>query len=192
MVYQFKIQLEDVTNPPVWRRVMVPEKFTFEQFHQLIHLAFGWEGYHLYQFSPTGYGSQPLIGIPSGYEFDVPDMNAKKTKLNQVFTQEKQTFNYLYDFGDSWSHHIVLEKLLPDTIKIPVCVAGKGACPPEDCGGAYAYEDLKTILANPSHEEYEEMKEWLGMEDDEKWDAGAFDMEEVNGLLKEWFGEGGK
>jgi len=117
-------------------------------------------------------------------------MNALKTKLNKVFTHEKQSFTYIYDFGDDWTHKIVLEKLVPGELLNPVCLDGKGACPPEDCGGAWGYEELKLTMANPSHEEYKEMKEWLGLEDEEEWDAGEFDLDEVKERLKDEFGKG--
>ena len=187
MAYQFKIQLKDITKPPVWRRVIVPEKLTFDDFHLVIQALFGWDNYHLYQFSPSGYGSNPVIAIPSKDDWEQPEMNSMKTKLNKVFSQEKQTFNYIYDFGDDWNHKIVLEKLVPDDIISPVCLTGKGTCPPEDCGGAWAYENLKTILADPSHEEYAEMKEWLGLDEDEGWDADDFDLDSVNQVLQNYF-----
>jgi len=185
MAYQFKIQLMNVAKPPVWRQIQVPEKITFHKLHHLIQLVFGWEGGHLYQFSPRGYGSHPTIAIPSKDDWEETDMNAMKTKLNKVFTHEKQTFNYLYDFGDDWAHKITLEKLVPDDIILPVCLAGKGSCPPEDCGGPWGYENLKIILADPKHEEHQDMKEWLGLDEDEDWDANSFDLDGVNEILKD-------
>lgn len=184
MAYQFKIQLKNVTKPSVWRQVIVPGKITFHKFHQLIQLIFGWEDYHLYHFCPKGYGSHPLISIPSPEDWDQADYDSRKLKINQIFTAEKQSSTYIYDFGDDWVHHIVVEKILADETKIPVCLAGKGACPPEDCGGPWGYENLKTILADPKHEEHADMKEWLGMEDDEEWDADCFDIVGVNEMLK--------
>jgi len=186
MAYQFKIQLMNVTKPPVWRQIQVPEKITFHDLHHVIQLVFGWEDCHLYQFRPKGYGSHPLIGIPSKEDWDQVDFNSKKTKLNKVFTHEKQTFNYIYDFGDDWSHKITMEKLVPDTIKGPVCLKGKGACPPEDCGGPWGYENLKAIMADPKHEEYADMRDWLGLDNDEDWDVNRFDIDEVNGLMKDF------
>jgi CRISPR-associated endoribonuclease Cas6 len=184
MAYQFKIQLKNVTKPPVWRRVIVSEKLTFHDLHEVIQRVFGWDNYHLYQFSPGGYGSYPVISIPSKDDWEQPQMNSIKTKLNKVFTLEKKTFIYIYDFGDSWTHKITLEKLVPDNFKSPVCMAGKGTCPPEDCGGVWGYENLKIILADPEHEEHAGMKEWLGMAEDEDWDADKFDLYEVNEMLK--------
>ena len=186
MIYQFKIQLKNVTKPPVWRQIQVSEKFTFHDLHQLIQLVFGWEDYHAYQFCPKGYGSNPVIAIPLEDDWEKPEMNALKTKLNKVFTAEKQSFTYIYDFGDDWAHQIVLEKILPGDIKSPVCMAGKGTCPPEDCGGPWGYENLKIILADPQHEEYGDMKEWLGLDEDEDWDPNCFDLEEVNEMIKDY------
>jgi hypothetical protein len=183
MAYQFKIKLNNVSKPPVWRQVLVPDTFTFHDLHQLLQLVFGWEDYHLYQFSPDGYGSHPIIAIPSEDDWEAPDMDATKTKLNKVFTAEKQTFNYLYDFGDDWPHQIVLEKILPGKIKQPVCLAGKGTCPPEDCGGPWGYENLKTILSDPKHDEHADMKDWLGLDEDDVWDANHFDAEEINDVI---------
>jgi hypothetical protein len=154
MAYQFKIQLLNVAKPPVWRQIQVSEKITFHELHQIIQLVFGWDDSHLYQFSPKGYGTHPVISIPLKDDWEQPDFNSMKTKLKKVFTREKQTFNYLYDFGDDWFHKITLEKLVPDDIKCPVCLAGEGACPPEDCGGPWGYEDVKAVLADPTHEEY--------------------------------------
>jgi hypothetical protein len=46
---QLKIQIRD-EHPPVWRRLVIPRRFTLAQLHAVIQIAFGWENYHLYQF----------------------------------------------------------------------------------------------------------------------------------------------
>ena len=60
--------------------------------------------------------------------------------------------------------------------RYPVCLTGRRACPPEDCGGIWGYADLLKIIQDPDHEEYGEMMEWLGGE----FDPAAFDVEEIN------------
>jgi hypothetical protein len=187
MAYQFRIQLQNISKPPVWRRVIVDEKLTFHELHEVIQEVFGWDDFHLYQFCPTGYGSNPVIAVPSKDDWEQPEMNSMKTKLNKIFTKEKQSFTYIYDFGDDWIHKILLEKLVPEPVKSPVCLDGKGTCPPEDCGGPWGYENLKVILADPMHEEYLDTKEWLGLDEDEEWDANEFDMEQVNESLQDMF-----
>ena len=63
----------------------------------------------------------------------IPDEEAK---ISDFFTLENKKAYYEYDFGDFWGHKIVLEKILPvdPKVKYPRCIAGKRACPPEDCG----------------------------------------------------------
>lgn len=181
MAFQFKIQLRNITDPPVWRRLLVPEQFTFLRMHRVIQLAFGWKDCHLFQFSPNGYGGHPIVGIPDPEMGDTQD--AKKIKLSEIFTTPKQKFTYIYDFGDDWFHQINLEKITDDKLLRADCMAGIGACPPEDCGGPYGYENLKMILADPKDPEHAGMKEWLGLTKKQKWDAAAFDLEKTKVLV---------
>lgn len=187
MVFQFKIQIANISKPPVWRRILVPDTFTFHDFHNVIQIVFGWEDCHLYMFNPSGYGSTPCIALPSEDDWEKPDLNASKTTLKKVFNAKTQTYNYIYDFGDDWIHKITLEEILPQMIKLPICLGGKGTCPPEDCGGPWGYENLKAIMGDHSNAEYKEMKEWLGMEDGDEWEADQFDLGETNLVLKNIF-----
>ena len=89
------------------------------------------------------------------------------------FTLSNRTATYLYDFGDGWRHSVLLEKIAPleGTMVLPECLAGRRRCPPEDCGGAGGYESLLEIIADPSHEDHEDMLTWVG---------GSFDPEEFD------------
>lgn len=178
MLLQFKIQIRHISNPPVWRRVLVPDNYSFEKFHLVIQAAFGWENYHLYQFSPRGYGSSPQIGIPddSGWS-DEEIISSTKIKLSGIFTEKGQKFHYVYDFGDDWQHAITLEDLAEGSAKKAGLLDGKGACPPEDCGGPGGYQNIRAILKSPRHEEYKSMRAWLGLEAEETLDAEYFDRE---------------
>lgn len=55
MAYQFKIKLLNVKKPPVWRRVIIPENCTFEEFHHTIQISFGWNNEHLHRFGEKPY-----------------------------------------------------------------------------------------------------------------------------------------
>ena len=66
---------------------------------------------------------------------------------------------------------------------MPACLAGKGACPPEDCGGPWGYADLKQALTDPRHEEHESMLDWLALDSAEHFDAAACDLAEINEAL---------
>jgi len=176
-IYQFKITLWGI-RPPIWRRIQVPETYTFWDLHVAIQDAMGWADYHLHEFEITSPQSRgkTRIGIPEG-DFDREVLPGWKQKIADYFTQENRTANYMYDFGDGWEHKIELEKILPreKNVKYPTCIKGKRACPPEDCGGIGGYYNLLEIMGNPNHEEYDDMLEWLG----EEFDPEHFDINEV-------------
>ena len=64
-VYQFKIALKGI-KPPIWRRIQVPETYTFWDLHVAIQDAMGWEDYHLHGFELANplTGLKQKIGIP--------------------------------------------------------------------------------------------------------------------------------
>ena len=178
-VYQFKITLKDI-KPPIWRRIQVPENYSFWDLHVAIQDAMGWTDSHLHAFGVTnpGTGLDEEIGSP-GKSFSDNDQMALHAKkmISKYFTPENNRAVYLYDFGDDWRHDILLEKILPKEKDAfyPVCLAGKRNCPPEDCGGVPGYMDLLDIISNPAREEHEETIEWLG----DDFDPEHFNIKEV-------------
>jgi hypothetical protein len=136
----------------------------------------GWTDSHLHQFEAKG----QLYG-KSDPDFGPKVKDETRARLDQVLLREKEWMLYEYDFGDSWTHRIVLEKVLPSsaTLKTPKCIAGARACPPEDCGGPYGYAEFLMAIKDPSHPEHEEMLEWIGGD----YDPSFFDAEEVNKYL---------
>ena len=178
MVYQLKITLRGVTKPPVWRRVLVPADITLRNLHDVIQLAMGWEDDHLHMFS-TGrqdYGT-PGMGLECADDAWV--------RVSQILAGPGDRLRYTYDFGDDWEHDIVVEKTRPAAPGEAhlSCVAGKGACPPEDCGGAWGYADLKEVLADPAHEGHLDRLEWLGLDTGEDFDPSEFSAADVNTRL---------
>jgi hypothetical protein len=174
-IYQIKISLRD-SKPPIWRRVQVLSSATLEELHFIIQESMGWYNSHLHSFSIGGIE----YGKPAPeYDFHVTD--EAKVKMSQVVGGEKAKFSYTYDFGDSWDHTVLIEKILPrDPNGIyPICIKGKRACPPEDCGGPWGYLEFLEAIQNPSHPEHEEMLEWVGGD----FDPEEFDLDEINERL---------
>ena len=176
-LYQLKVTLRGVSKPPVWRRVLVHADASLGDLHEVIIAAMGWDGGHLHMFSDSiaQYG-------PDGEDED-------EFLLADVLVEPGDRLRYTYDFGDDWEHDVRLEKVLPPDADlrgsaVPVCLAGKGACPPEDCGGDWGYASLKETIADPSDEEHEERLEWLGLEDPSDFDPAAFDLASVNARLR--------
>lgn len=176
--YQIKIQLCGVTKPPVWRRLQVPADLSLDQVHEVIQTAMGWHNCHMHVFSD----SWNEYGLP---DRELGHQDERKVNLSQLLTKVGDKIGYSYDFGDDWQHDIVLEKILPAGAGVTsaVCTAGKGACPPEDCGGRWGYKDLKATLADPGTEEHGDMLEWLGLSSGDDFDPKEFSAEEVNRIL---------
>ena len=174
-IYQLKITLDGI-RPPIWRRIQVKSDITLYHLHRIIQTIMDWDGYHLHQFR---FGNI-VYSVPHPDDFyDIED--ERNVKLSQVITQEKARFVYQYDFGDSWEHRILVEKILPMEAdkSYPICLKGKRACPPEDCGGVYGYYDFLEAIQDPEHPEHEEMIDWVGYD----FDPEYFDLDVINAVL---------
>lgn len=176
--YQIKVQLRGVTKPPVWRRLEVSADLGLDQLHEVIQTAMGWHDCHMHVFT-DGWNS---YGRP---DRELGHQDERKVRLSQLLTKVGDKIGYTYDFGDDWLHDITLEKILPAGAGVtsPVCTAGKGACPPEDCGGVWGYAELKAALADPDAEEHDDMLEWLGLSSGDDFDPKEFSAEVVNRRL---------
>jgi hypothetical protein len=175
---QLKISLVGASKPPVWRRVLVPANMRLNRLHDVIQAAMGWEGYHMHAFSAAGVD----YGLP---DTELGHRDERKTAVNSVIAEPGDRMRYVYDFGDDWEHDVIVEKVLvaEPGARYPVCLTGKGRCPPEDCGGVWGYGDLRETLADPTHEEHDGMLEWLGIQTAAEFDAEAFDADDVNLIL---------
>jgi hypothetical protein len=173
-VYQLKVTLKDI-NPPVWRRLLVPD-CSLAELHEVIQLAMGWENYHLYDFEVGG----ERYTDPRGMD-DLDMEDASRAMHGQLAPEAKAKLRYTYDFGDNWRHEVLVEKILPpeEGKAYPVCIDGKRACPPEDVGGPWGYMEFAEALADPEHEQHEEFREWRG-----EFDPEAFDLDAVNKGLR--------
>lgn len=121
---------------------------------------------------------------PFGDDTELEGENEQSVQLTEVCPKPKSKLIYEYDFGDGWQHMLEVQKIVESETgtTYPVCLAGKGACPPEDCGGVWGYYDMLDAVKNPNHQMYKQYSEWLG----EGYDPEAFDLEDVNNALAEW------
>ncbi len=172
-VISLKVTLRD-SKPPIWRRLLMPGEMTLQDLHEAIQATMGWYGGHLHAFS--------LGGTEYGDPEAEPDFaDAAAMTLDRVVKSGAKKFTYTYDFGDDWEHIIVIEKpqaVVPGQY-YPACVAGKRACPPEDCGGMPGYEQMLEIIANPKHPQHKDQMEWLGA----PFDPEEFSVEDADTAL---------
>jgi len=181
LVFQFKISLQEIT-PTIWRRIQVPAKYSFWDFHVAIQDSMGWYDCHLHAFRlKRPHGKKIIeIGIPIDDFDDIKVIQGWDEYISDYFSEPGRIATYEYDFGDSWGHDIVLEGILlkEKTIKYPCCIDGQRACPPEDCGGVWGYENLLKVIADPDNDEYESTIEWLSGWYG-KYDPEAFDGKNI-------------
>ncbi len=163
-IWRVKVQLLEV-SPAVWRRFDTYADVTLLQLHHIIQGAMGWDLAHLYSFEHR-YGG----------EF------SNESRLCDV-CGVGDTLTYVYDFGDDWQHLVSVEKAMTrPTGTYPRVIEGNRACPPEDCGGSWGYEEMLAVLAGPRNARRRELVEWVGR----SFDPNAFDLEEAQVRLDEY------
>lgn len=147
--YQLKIVLLD-TEPPVWRRLLIPASLGLGRLHRAIQAAFGWEDDHGHVFRIRGaeYGES---GSERAFDF-----RHERISLAGLGIQAGEIFHYAYGFEEGWDHAVTVEaRLTPGhPFRSPQLLGGKRACPPEGSGGPFGFRDLLEAAGDPSHPEH--------------------------------------
>lgn len=184
-VLQLKISLDHI-KPSIWRRVLVQDSMTLGELHHVIQVAMGWSDSHLHEFEISGVAYGVLDDESFQDESFFVVLDEWQFALSSLALREKQRIKYTYDFGDDWRHSVVVEKFLQvdASLNYPLCIKGKRACPPEDCGGPWGYADFLEAIGDTTNPEHDEMLEWIG----EEFEPEEFDIEETNELFADRFG----
>ena len=186
--HQLKVTLKTV-RPPVWRSIAVRSDTALSDLADVLEAAMGWLGGHLHSFDAGGTTYQRLDLLDHG-GFGPPVVDERNVTLVDILAEPKAKLRWDYDFGDGWEHDVLVESIDPvqPGVDYPICITGRRACPPDDCGGPWGYQDLLAALADPDHEDHEELSEWAPP----GFDPGAFDAAEatadmhVSRLLEDW------
>ncbi len=176
-IHQLKVTLLDI-SPPVWRRIQVPSNASLGELHFILQTVMDWDDDHLHLFSVKGAEyADGRVEDPWGGSAPKNEDRARLARVAPLGTR----LRYEYDFGDCWEHDLVVEKVFPAEpgVTYPHCVAGRRACPPENCGGPARYVDLLGALKAPAHPRHEAALDWFG----NGFDPEAFDPEAVNAWL---------
>jgi Plasmid pRiA4b ORF-3-like protein len=175
LLLQVRITLADVAGPQVWRRVLVPSAYPLDRVHTVIQATMGWQNSHLHAFrlgdeSYAAADPDDELGFLDETKFRFGDLLAGVDRID-----------YEYDFGDGWEHALVVEArtVAQDGTVYPACVAGEGACPPEDCGGSHGFAEFKAVLAGPPSTERDALLQWAGG----NYDPGRFDLSAANAAV---------
>jgi Plasmid pRiA4b ORF-3-like protein len=158
--------------------VLVHGDYTLGDLNVVILIAMGWFGMHLHAFRfGSGFRLVEYGDIKSVRNHGTSMLDENSVTLKEVIRRTRQVFGYVYDFGDVWVHRIVVERIEPynGRRKLPVCLAGARACPPEDCGGAPGYMNVLRVLEKASTPDDRSFREWVG-----DYDPKLFEIGEVN------------
>ena len=169
------------SKPPIWRRILIDPDTFLADLHLILQTTMGWTNSHLHQFIHrnrfyTEYDpDNDLWGALDNVDY-------AGLHVRDLLKRRNDKMIYEYDFGDGWEHQVLLEDIVDvdQGIAYPICIGGRCACPPEDCGGVWGYQGLLDVLSDPTGPEYEAMIEWLG----EDFDPKYFDKQAVNEMLR--------
>ncbi len=155
---RFHVVLHDI-EPPIWRRIAVPDDYTFWDLHVAIQDAMGWRDCHLHEFevADASPGQRVRVGIPDEeWPDERPTLPGWRIPIAPYLAHEGAAAIYRYDFGDGWEHTISFEGPGPAVTRgsrRPLCIGGERACPPEDVGGVPGFEEfLAAIRPTPGPE----------------------------------------
>ena len=179
-VYQIQILLLGI-KPKIWRRILIQSDMLLSDFHKVIQTSMGWTNSHLHQFIKNKIHYSERIPEDTSWD-ETGNVDYLNMKLSDLLEKEEEMVLYEYDFGDGWTHDLILEKILfgDNELEFPVCLGGEMNCPPEDCGGIGGYSNILEILKNPKDKEYESYIVWLGG----KFNPSYFNIRKVNKLLR--------
>jgi len=180
-IYQIYVKLQDM-EPAIWRRILVPSDIELVELHKVLQVVMGWSNSHLHQFLLKGKYYSPRTDGDEDFWDESMNVDYQGIKLENLLKKPLDVLEYEYDYGDSWMHNLVFERVLPkdDKILYPRCLDGERHCPAEDCGGAPGYMELLKILKKPKSAAYKEWIEWLGND----FDPEQFNFAQVNAYLQ--------
>ena len=174
------------SDPEIYRIVEVPSNIRLESFAEVINTAMGWEGYHLHLFQ-KGKTIYTTEESDDDFWFNLDNtVNSYSLSLGELLTRKGSHIKYEYDFGDSWMHRITLESqqaYKKDETQGVFLIDGANACPPEDCGGIYGYQEMLEALKQPHSKAAKEYREWLG----KNFNAHKFNAKKVERELRDFF-----
>jgi Plasmid pRiA4b ORF-3-like protein len=174
-VFQLRVELADI-SPTVWRRVIVSARASLHELHVIIERAMGRDPNLGYQFDVDGVRYlDPADGPPAGREADAVSLELLELHPGSRFEHVAE------NHGEPWRHVLTLEQAAPRLVgqRLPACVAGGRAAPPDDCTGPRAYRAMLDALADPTDPRAAELRSWLP----DHFDPEYADVTSINAAL---------
>jgi hypothetical protein len=168
-LFRIRVDLKR-SRPPIWRRLDVRSDIRLDALHQVLQAAFSWDDYHLWRFclggEPFDRDNQLFLcpwDVEEGEIADEGGIPAGAVRLDECLQSPGDVLGYVYDYGDNWQLSLRLEATLPAApdAQLAVCIDGRRAAPPEDCGSLRDAEELAEVLDDPARFELDEVNQAL-------------------------------
>jgi hypothetical protein len=120
------------TEPPVWRRLVVPGDLTLDGVHEVVQAAMGWSDAHSHRFYAGASTTDPhFVSAAEAREGD-PGTPEAQARLDQLLRTPGDVVLHEYDVQRRWEHELRLERVGPlgDQPRAR-CIHGEQPCPPE-------------------------------------------------------------
>ena len=174
-VIQFRLEVEAV-RPRVWRRVVVSARASLLELHAVIQRALGRDAVEAHAFEVDGIRYlDPDAGVERAPATD-------DTALRSLALHPGARLLHEVETGDEpWRHLVTVEQVAPRLVgqRLPACLDGGGAAPPEDCDGPTRYAKLLEALDAPHDPWSAELRQWLPADFDPAW----VDLTAINARL---------
>lgn len=181
-VFQLKVSLMGA-RPPIWRRILVPAHTSLGELHHVIQASFIWNDSHLHEYRVGGRVGKTIGPLREPELFaSGSDLDEAQVELSEVLSKRGDKMTYTYDFGDDWEHEITLEGFHAEREgqELPLCTAGRGAAPFEDCGGVWGWSRLVAATNRPGRTDYEDDFAGYAIPQGVAFSATAFHIDDVN------------
>jgi hypothetical protein len=197
VILTIKAALSEI-EPAIYRTIRIDSDASFDDLHILLQLTFGFEDEHLFQFSPTGMGSEPCFGVAedpeeAGAVIDLPGaaplLDATEYAIENLLRKQDDKAVYVYDMGDQWNFDLEVIAVEEGELELPEVVAGEGPNLIEDVGGPEGLVEVLQLvqqrdakgladffMAENGDEILAELEEWL-----------PFDAESANQFVKDFY-----
>lgn len=174
-VYQLYVAIK-AARPIIWRRLLVPGATTLDRLHEIVQRVMGWGKNGPHHFTACGVRFDATGGPDPGV------LDERQFRLDEVAPYAFDTLGYVCGAGISWGFVINVEKIAaPEaTVKLPACIKGRLASPPEDEGGLRGYAKRLAAFEDRKDTDHEAVKAQLPP----NFDPKRFDVGEADARLR--------
>lgn len=175
IIYRFRVSFEEFDD--IHRDIEIRANQNFEQFHQCIQQAIGFDNSKsasFYMSNDLWKKGQEITNDTAGNKPGVHYM--KEARLSEYIADPHQKIYYAFDQPSQWTFYVELIKIIPDAHpekEFPVCVKSIGEAPKQ-----YVKIEAPKGLPDPEFMEEDLFNELLVSEEEESTDAT--DEEGVN------------